>query len=430
MNDHVHRWCAVMVTSKRWWAGFMLLQQLFWVQVGSAQELDAKKISEEQITLLRMQEEIESLDKQLSEEEGQLKERSGRRQELQKELEKLVADSEAVQKKYEELRAQAPDTPEAKEKRAEAIRALGGEFEITRASVQVLKAKLNNINQQTTGAKNVTSSSAVAANSALNSELQVARDEADSLKAIKLMQWGVTVGAAVSMQIPTSQDNALREAVAVPMGYLAVFPSYWTGSAEINRYCASSWTLEEDESQLAAVAIARKWARRVVKDSLHHVNLGIPAEKVADMWRELIHADNAGLLQAAERLKAGAGDPKVEAAVVEYLASLRWDPGERYRCGWKKFGLWFGKPASFDARPNERKTPEAGAGGAPVSPVAFKPDFAFGAAFSPNAYLTVLAGVTYGRFNSLEYPGRQSEDEFLWNVALGGNIDFLLRFFR
>lgn len=250
------------------------------------------------------------------------------------------------------------------------------------------------------------------------------QDETDSQKAIKLMELGITVGAGLAVLIPTSNDNALREAAPTAMPYVAVFPGYWTGGAERNKYCASAWSLEEEDAQKAAVAKAKKWGRRVVQNALVRIAAGESAQDIAVLWSN-ISSDNTKLTEQAQKLVNNSTDLKTQEEVASYLGSLRWNPAYKGRCGGTKWGLWVGRPLNFEATRNENHGPANGA-----EHVTFRPDIAAGFALTPNAYVTFLLGATYGRFNPVTPHDKSTADEFLYTVALGGNIDFLLRFFQ
>jgi hypothetical protein len=108
-----------------------------------------------------------------------------------------------------------------------------------------------------------------------------------------------------------------------------------------------------------------------------------------------------------------------------------WDLDRDGACGLTKLGLFVGKPISYDAS----VVKDSSSGQSKENVASF---FSIGAAYVPNAYVTMLAGVS---INSITIPGTAATDaepaipdslrRFVTVVfGLGGNIDVLSQLFN
>jgi len=122
------------------------------------------------------------------------------------------------------------------------------------------------------------------------------------------------------------------------------------------------------------------------------------------IWRD----DSGGDPQRREARKAD---------IIRWLAEQDWNSTLRGKCWGMKFGAFLGKPLGHEVRAKVR--------GLGLETRDFSSQLAFGATFTPNAYVSVLAGVTVGEVKRQGVEGTPRDPRTVWagNVSLGGNFD-------
>lgn len=284
---------------------------------------------------------------------------------------------------------------------------------------------------------------------------QAARDAADSAKAAadevanarsgKLISSGITAGIAAVTHVPF--DNALKTAAVGSMPYVMAHPFYWRSAHAQNTYCASNWSLGGDENAAsqAAYGIAKKQGERSFQAAENALRPyaatsgDVPAavrENVKDTYissaadqRELaLSAIDRTItwLRVKARPNADAEWVAAErASIVELIATLSWNPVWPGACLSRKFGIWVGIPLKYST------TTELGIGNGTDARGKrdVSPTIAVGLGFSPNAYISILAGISINTIERAANPavgapaGDVSAVTFL--AGIGGNLDVL-----
>jgi hypothetical protein len=228
--------------------------------------------------------------------------------------------------------------------------------------------------------------------------------EVDKLKAGKLIRFGVTAGTALLMSTGLTSkgtDGIKQESAGVAaMPYVLLVPGYWLRTKKYsarNAFCAASYGAD----RAAALIAGRKYA---IQESI--ANLSI-----------------------TDQTRYENDDPSVVAAVhkdaMEKFETFR-DNG----CLAVNFGIFVGKPLDFDAsvKPSGKEKQEKRQ---------VHSFLAAGVAYTPNAYVTFLAGVGY---NYIKVSAEEATDtspatpEKLRRYAslvlgLGGNLDLVGKLF-
>lgn len=261
-----------------------------------------------------------------------------------------------------------------------------------------------------------------------------AEKELDKLKAGKLIRWGITGGVAPAFYQPF---NRAQNAASVPgMGaltYVLFLPGFWRNRPEQNIYCANRWTGTENEAAAARAAddLAIERAKIIVDRLLASEKSG--ALKPGGAPTEIMCTDGRCLRdEDAVRVLAGkvnAGGDDAEAARTTLTAIVQrstfdWTSGISASCRSRMWGLWFGYPLKYTATvPRAVMT----ASGEQIrrDRLDVQPIFATGLGFSPNAYVSLLAGVSIGKVNLP--PAKDQDDEVIVSFlfGLGGNLDLL-----
>lgn len=276
----------------------------------------------------------------------------------------------------------------------------------------------------------------------------------------KFIENGVTGGLALTLQTPFVGDRAaVQQGTAVTTTltpYLLLVPGYWRQTPETNRFCASHWSTDILRAQESADQMARKRAAPVTQTLINYVQAGLTHEQVRgkSCTRKQRRTDRAcagkGLTQlsdttyqytraiACESGTAAQCAPKTPekeqlARLIDLMAQemLDWTPGVRGgvpQCLMRKFGLWVGFPVNpYKARVNADKFGMQTNVQREVNPVV-----SFGIAFTPNATISGMAGVTYSRVTLPTMVATQQNDAGLWTftVGIGGNLDIVNIFRR
>lgn len=265
-------------------------------------------------------------------------------------------------------------------------------------------------------------------------EKSEAEKDLDKLKAGKLIRWGITAGVAPAFYQPLAYS---KNAASVPgMGaltYVMFHPGYWRSKPETNIYCANRWGGSENEAAAARAAddLAVERAKLIVDRLLASDKAGSlrAGEAAAILCGEGTCGQDDRRVAALARQVNNAGD-EAEAARTTLTAlvirtTFDWRSGIPARCGSRMVGMWFGYPLKYAATvphtvllPNNKS--EVRRDRLDVQPL-----FATGIGVSPNAYVSLLAGISLGKVNLP--PGKDKDEELVVSFlfGIGGNLDLL-----
>ena len=260
----------------------------------------------------------------------------------------------------------------------------------------------------------------------------------------KFIENGITGGLALTLQTPFVGDKAdVQQGTAVSTTltpYLLLVPAYWRQLPETNRFCASHWSTDVLRAHEAADQMARQRAAPVTTTLLNYVQAGLTVEQVTakDLGNLEDDTYNYSRTIACEDPTAAGCKPKSPskeelARLTDMMAAemLDWTPGVRpaaRQCLIRKFGLWVGFPVNpYKARVSADKFGMKTDVQREINPVV-----SFGAAFTPNASVSLLAGVTYSRVTLPGEVMNADKDAGLWTFTfgLGGNLDLINAFRR
>lgn len=236
----------------------------------------------------------------------------------------------------------------------------------------------------------------------------------DELKSGKFIQYGITAGYSFVIQTQSIfQESASAEQesfASTTMPYVLLVPAYWWLGDITRAYCAAEWG--------ADAVLAQKRANRLAEQ--------LTFEMTGAQYTTDGATGEEGLWV---RDKDKDGNPtKVWYSKRQYIHSVtNWNANARGRCVAAKGGVWIGKPLPYDASVVDGRP-----GGAEYKHQV-DPSFALGVAYTPNAYVTALVGLS---FNHLKIDGKpatatepaveESLKRFVTVVfALGGNLDIL-----
>jgi len=257
-----------------------------------------------------------------------------------------------------------------------------------------------------------------------------AEKDLDKLKAGKLIRWGITAGVGPAFYAPLHTSGGRPAVPGVgAITYVMFHPFYWRNAPAQNIYCANQWsgTASETVASRAADDAAKERAEPLVEnlltaqksgalDEYTVVNMICPNENCKPLAAEIIR-----LAEAANSASKNATQYKSTLNGIVQRYTLGWTSGIAAKCGSRRFGLWAGYPIKYSATlpykdpmgDNKRDKLE-------VTPL-----FAGGLGFSPNAYVSLLAGVSFGHVNLP--PGKDKDDELVVSLimGIGGNLDIL-----
>lgn len=278
-------------------------------------------------------------------------------------------------------------------------------------------------------------------------EAKAATAEVETLRAGKLIQYGITAGVGVAVHAPFVRisGNDLRSAAVSAAPYVLFVPGYWRQMPDSRRlYCASSWGGgNSDVAQEAAEAAARLEAARRINNLVEELRLrlatssDLSAEELETLGEQYFggYKERTGRLRTGSRslteyvelamaVAKSSGDEAVEKrqSLISAYASHIWQPGRPTSCVWSKFGVWAGFPTGYRGRVRR---------GDDIAVEDINPRVAFGLSFTPNAYVSLLAGFSYATFDTIN-ANSEEEELGLWTVmvALGGNLDLFTVFDR
>lgn len=257
----------------------------------------------------------------------------------------------------------------------------------------------------------------------------------DELKEGKLMSVGLTGGAAAAVQFPAWGDGAAQEGLkVVAMPYIMIFPFYVGALQATREYCASAWTAgSEDAATAAAVAISRKRAERrfdaiITALRAGESEIGKIAEESDTTEGFVKRAREVYLAMPEQSEQQRLAKQAYRGVLIDQLSNMDWNPAWPGKCAHRQIGVWVGRPANYEVN-----TSLVEQGGAVVeSKREVSPVVAFGLGYSPNAYFSVLAGLTVGSLKQRDVEGSPGVEKVLWagTVALGGNLDLIGGIFK
>jgi len=281
------------------------------------------------------------------------------------------------------------------------------------------------------------------AESARAEEERKAKEAADDLaieKSAKLLELGITVGAAVATQAPIKAGSTQQQTWGVTaLPYVMLLPGFWPANAPVRKYCAAEWSgrsaaaaskaadaLAFDMSVLRVAALLE--TIRVDPDVTHadlrntgYRFLSELTERQLEAAKEIVALDNVTSdAQKAERKQ------KLQALQTDAMPTLAgWTPAVKPKYCWaRKLGAWVGRPAKYKARLAGSPFDVEFDAKSDIDPVV-----AFGIGYTPNAYVSVLVGATYATttLQSDAMDANVTNDAPVWTatVGLGLNADIL-----
>lgn len=250
------------------------------------------------------------------------------------------------------------------------------------------------------------------------SEAKVEALNAAEVRNGKLIEHGITGGVAVGVHAPLGGGNAAPATIP----YIMLLPGYWgANTGATNAYCASSWSGGADATK-AAQSKARKRAEVVFDVAVSKLRASgmtsCPAKQKDSKGKEPpTWCDEADLSPdevsqvakwlASRQRETDAKQVELRQDIVASIAERYWNSANGTSCFGRKVGVWVGRPLDY-------KSSDAGT---PAKDRSITSTVAFGVAFAPNAYVSVLFGVTYGTNDDTK--------EAIWAIStgLGGNLD-------
>lgn len=259
-------------------------------------------------------------------------------------------------------------------------------------------------------------------------QAQTAQTNLEALRAGKLIQYGISGGVAVAVQIPGLNRAATSQETfkSTSMPYLVAVPAYWgSGRGARRAYCAAQWTGTSPED--AARAVSRKDAEGLYEEVRATVQARLRATNRSQLDANEV-TEIAGLqFENADReaedivVLVSRGD---KATAMDSLTAWYAPREASGSCGWHKIGLWAGIPADYNATTTLVELD----GSKRRAEREVRTSFAGGIAFIPNAYLSLLVGVTVGNLRQEDGDAGEKGTEHTvvaGTVALGGNLDLL-----
>lgn len=188
-----------------------------------------------------------------------------------------------------------------------------------------------------------------------------------------------------------------------------------TGSVGAEIISNVDLTKSVDTVRVAISDIRRKWAI-----GAYRALEGVTPEQFA-LAKRIAAAIRAKETQVCDG--NGVNCQSVDDAKEHLLRLLRldivnWDHGIRPYCLPHQWGFWFGYPLPFKVTVPVESTN----GMQSRAEVNVKKSAAFGVGYSPNAYVSILTGVTAGTVN-LSPADNDREVVFTWMIGFGGNLD-------
>jgi hypothetical protein len=226
---------------------------------------------------------------------------------------------------------------------------------------------------------------------------------ADQLKGGELVQYGVTIGAAIAMQVGLGEDRALRSVGTSVMPYVAILPRRWFIYGDVTKaYCTSAWRGQSAQKDADAFAIKLALERgEAAKWPLDQSAYDEPETAGLAFWNEANTWDEFRASPAKFRKSIW----NLTGWVMERSGVCRsWIPG-----------IFIGIPLGFTA--NGRSTDDE-----TVEARDFKPLISAGAVLAPFTYFSLLAGFTVSNVKGEDERNRRAVSA---TFGLGGNIDVI-----
>ncbi|MCY1033367.1 hypothetical protein OV207_18075 [Corallococcus sp. BB11-1] len=110
--------------------------------------------------------------------------------------------------------------------------------------------------------------------------------------------------------------------------------------------------------------------------------------------------------------------------IIRWIAEQDWKSTLRGNCWKKRIGVFLGRPLNHEVRVK--------VGGLGIEKRDYVPQLAFGGTFTPNAYVSVLVGLTVGNVEVQGSEGTPRDPRTAWagNVSVGGNFDLAAALFK
>lgn len=266
-----------------------------------------------------------------------------------------------------------------------------------------------------------------------------AQGNIDALRTEKLVASGLTGGVALAVQVMGPFNNSSAKQVnpkGVVMPYIMALPGYWGARQTTREACASAHSGASEETiDSAARAIARKRAARIVADIESAITAaGKPDAKATQIATDLSldygdgKDDRITNDRIVKEIIAYVDTDEADAqrkVLVDSMAGLEWKASRGAVCWPRRIGIGVGLPVNFDVATT---VPNGDAVDAKeTASRSVKPIVAAGFAFSPNAYFSVLLGVTACTVTREASTEKEAFERTIWatNVALEGNLDII-----
>jgi hypothetical protein len=246
----------------------------------------------------------------------------------------------------------------------------------------------------------------------------------DALKGGKLFANGFSLGGAYSLHIPAkwlATTHKAQDLNSSFMPYVAIYPGMMLAQEETRAYCSTSWALASPKSaQDAADKHAfQRSQEEVDKDAAAMEAEAAKPEAIDDTKKKAVIFRKAANDFKNLEFKTFKKWSKPESeAITEYVAyNTGWTIGDAGVCWLRNIGVYAGKPLGISPtiRPMDGLTDGTPAASSIGS---------LGVALSPNAGISLLAGLTYWNF-STEQPPSENRDFWTWTISIGGNTDIV-----
>ena len=263
-------------------------------------------------------------------------------------------------------------------------------------------------------------------------KLTEAGDDIALAKSGRLLRYGVTAGAALSVHTPFLSTSGVKveSAVLSVTPYIGVLPAYWTANEERATYCSTTGLFQDGEqARRAATAISRKTAKIELESMLSWLKTVFPnVQKIdeTDIRKALkdfgetppFDGDDVVYLTMAAKSLAIVDQSQrelQEQEIVNVLAARNWRPQLATSCGWYRVGFWAGKPFGYSAD----VTISGKRGPTDVDPL-----ISAGVMYVPNSYFTLLLGLTHNTVLDTTDPETKLH-RGVWTATagLGGTLD-------
>lgn len=245
-------------------------------------------------------------------------------------------------------------------------------------------------------------------------KLKDAEERLELLKNGKLISYGITGGMSASVVAGFGKTRQNSPGFAT-MPYVMVHPAYWVSSQSFREYCASAWSSgSEADAAKAAFGAEKKKAFQFIQALTETIKAGGDGKTLLDEIKDdsIKKAIQKGATELSKINSQAEYDDK-KSLLASVLANEEWAPHWTAKCyAHKFFGLWIGKPMGYEAIVTS-ENPQAKQ----------KIDWGFSAGYgiSPNAYLSILTGISLGKFYDDTHKKERNVYGFV--LGVGGNLD-------